>query len=283
MSETVSGTATSADVEGLAWPKPSSTRVIAITNQKGGVGKTTTAVNVGAWLALHGAKVLIVDMDPQANATTGVGLEPGGDRTVYGVLVGGVPLADAIASTEVEGLFCLPSGIDLAGAEVELVAVFAREGKLKRVLEGAVGDFDYVFVDCPPALGLLTINALTAAREVIVPIQCEYYALEGLGQLVRNIELVRSSLNPGLELTGIVLTMFDARTRLSEQVAQDVRRHFEEKVFKHVIPRSVRVSEAPSFGKPVAVYDPASKGATAYRAVAQEIAGADGSGPTEVN
>ncbi|MGI8426806.1 MAG: AAA family ATPase [Actinomycetota bacterium] len=253
---------------------PSGTRVIAVANQKGGVGKSTTVVNLGAWLAMQGRKVLIVDLDPQANATTGVGIDP---RTtsgnIYKMLVEEQAVEDAVEATAVRNLYCVPSTIDLAGAEIELVASFSRELKLKRGLQPALADFDYVFIDCPPSLGLLTVNALAAADEVLVPIQCEFYALEGLGQLLTNVNLVQSSLNPDLMLCGIVLTMYDARTKLAEQVAAEVRGHFPGRVFRSVIPRNVRLSEAPSFGQPVALYDPKSQGSLAYEALAREVQG----------
>jgi chromosome partitioning protein len=256
-----------------AWPRPAEGRVIAIANQKGGVGKSTTTVSVGAWLAIEGAKVLVVDLDPQSNSTTGIGIDPRRVASnIYKVLVQEAPIEDAVEATSIRNLFGVASTIDLAGAEIELVPAFSRELKLRRALESIKGEFDYVLIDCPPSLGLLTVNALAAAGEVIVPIQCEYYALEGLGQLLRNIRLIQSNLNPGLRLDGVVLTMFDSRTRLASQVAADVRRHFPGKVFEAVVPRSVRLSEAPSFGQPVALYDPKSKGAVAYRAVAREIA-----------
>lgn len=248
-------------------------RAIAVVNHKGGVGKTTTAVNLGAWLALSGWRVLVIDLDPQANASTGLGVD---SRRVsgntYRILVDSLPLEDAIEATSVRNLFCVPATIDLAGAEIELVSAFSRELRLKKGLVGVKDDFDYILIDCPPSLGLLTVNALSAAQEVVVPIQCEYYALEGLGQLLKNLNLVQTNLNPTLSLTGIVLTMFDSRTRLSEQVAAEVRGHFPGKVFKSVIPRSVRLSEAPSYGQPVALYDPKSKGSVAYKALADEVA-----------
>ncbi len=248
-------------------------RVMAVANQKGGVGKTTTAVNLGGWLALEGYRVLLVDLDPQANATTGLGVESRrASSNIYQVLVEEHPVREAIEATAVKGLFCIPSTIDLAGAEIELVPKWSRELRLRRALKGVVGDFDFVFIDCPPSLGLLTVNALAAAEEVLVPIQCEYYALEGLGQLLKTVQLVRSHLNPALQLAGIALTMYDARTRLADDVAGQVRQHFPENVFRTVIPRSVRLSEAPSFGQPVALRDPRSKGAQAYLELAREVA-----------
>jgi chromosome partitioning protein len=250
----------------------SPTRTLAIVNHKGGVGKTTTAVNLGAWLALEGERVVVVDLDPQANATTGLGVD--GRRVagnMYQVMVEDLNVEDAIEATSVRNLFSVPSTIDLAGAEIELVSAFSREMKLKKALEPLAGNFSFVLIDCPPSLGLLTVNALAAAKEVIVPIQCEYYALEGLGQLLKNLNLVQTNLNPQLNLLGIVLTMYDRRTKLSEQVAAEVRGHFPEKVFSTVIPRSIRLSEAPSFGQPVALYDPAGRGSLAYHSLAWEV------------
>jgi chromosome partitioning protein len=247
---------------------------MAIANQKGGVGKTTTVVNVGAWLALDGARVLVVDLDPQANATSGLGIDGRQVSTnVYHILVDGKGIEDAIEATSIKNLLCVASGIELAGAEIELVPAFSRELKVRRALSSVWGDFDYVIMDCPPSLGLLTVNALAAADDVIIPIQCEYYALEGLGQLLRSVRLVQSNVNPELVLGGIVLTMYDPRTRLADQVAKQVRSHFPGRVYSSVIPRNVRLSEAPSFGQPVALYDPRSKGARSYRALAEEIAG----------
>jgi chromosome partitioning protein len=249
-------------------------RVVAVANQKGGVGKSTTAVSLGAALAELGNHVLVIDLDPQGNASTGMGIRHvARDVTTYEVLLAQAPIENAIVQTPVDGLSAVPSTIDLAGAEIELVSQFSRETRLTKALEPVRTDrFDYVILDCPPSLGLLTINALTAADELVVPIQCEYYALEGLGQLLRNVRLIQQNVNPELRLSGIVMTMFDARTKLSEQVVAEVRRYFGARVFDTVIPRTVRLSEAPGYGQPITLYDPTSKGAETYRALAKELA-----------
>ena len=264
-------TAAASDVAGMEpLPLPS---VIAIANQKGGVGKTTTAVNLGAALAEGGLRVLVVDLDPQGNASTGLGVNPRDvEHSVYDVLMNDIPALDCVEPTSLKNLFVLPATIDLAGAEIELVPAFSRELKLKRALDLVRDEYDVVLIDCPPSLGLLTVNGLAAADDVIVPIQCEYYALEGLGQLLRNVALIRG-VNPTLDVRGIVLTMHDSRTRLSEQVESEVREHFTEKVYKTVVPRTVRLGEAPSFGQPIIVFDPTSRGATAYRDLAKEVRG----------
>lgn len=249
-------------------------RIIAVANQKGGVGKTTTAVNLGACLADLGFRTLIVDLDPQGNASTGLGVDPRSlEHSMYDVMLHDVAMEDCIEPTSVRNLFVAPASLDLAGAEIELVPAFSREMRLKRAIETVIDDFDYVLIDCPPSLGLLTVNGLAAASEVLVPIQCEYYALEGLGQLLRNVELVRRSLNPTLAVGTIVLVMYDARTKLADQVASEVRSHFGDKVCRNVVPRSVRLSEAPSYGQPISAFDPTSRGAIAYRELAKEVSG----------
>ena len=260
---------------GQEWPRPRSCRMITIANQKGGVGKTTSAVNLAASLALHGARVLVVDLDPQGNASTALDVEHrAGTASVYNVLVDDQPLAGIVrAVADIPGLYCAPATIDLAGAEIELVPLVAREGRLSRAFaDYDASNLDYILIDCPPSLGLLTVNALVAAAEVLIPIQCEYYALEGLEQLLRTIDLVKSHLNPGLYVSTILLTMYDGRTRLASQVAEEVREHFGEVVLSTVIPRSVRVSEAPSYGQSVMTYDPGSSGAQAYLEAAREVA-----------
>jgi len=251
-------------------------RILAVANQKGGVGKTTTAVNLGAALAELGYRVLVVDLDPQGNATTGLGIDARSfESSMYDVLMRDVALEDAVEPTSMKNLFVAPATIDLAGAEIELVPSFSRELKLRKALEAVYGDFEFILIDCPPSLGLITVNGLAAAEEVLVPIQCEYYALEGLGQLLRNVHLVQANLNDKLEVSTIVLTMYDARTKLAEQVADEVRLHFGNKVCKNVIPRTVRISEAPSFGQPITVFDPTSRGAIAYRELAKEVSGGE--------
>jgi chromosome partitioning protein len=249
------------------------TRIIAVANQKGGVGKSTTAVSLGAALAEMGRRVLVVDLDPQGNASTGLGIRHDERRvTVYDVLASDAPIMEAVVQTPVPNLFGVPSTIDLAGAEIELVSQFSREMKLRRAMEPLrENGFDFVFLDCPPSLGLLTVNAMAAAEELIVPIQCEYYALEGLGQLIKNVRLVQQNVNPALRLSGIVMTMFDPRTKLSEQVVEEVRRYFGDRVYDTIIPRTVRLSEAPGFGRPITVYDPRSTGAKRYRELAGEV------------
>ena len=251
-------------------PRPA--RIIALANQKGGVGKTTTAINLATALAAIGQKVLIVDLDPQGNASTGIGIAKA-KRAVnsYHVLIQETPLTQAIVPTEIPGLDIVPSGLDLSGAELELVDVERREYRLKEMIARGSSGYDYVFIDCPPALGLLTVNALVAADAVLVPLQCEFFALEGVSNLVRTIERVKKAFNPALEIQGIVLTMFDRRNNLSDMVANDVRGHFGEKVYKTVIPRNVRVSEAPSHGRPVIVYDMACAGSRAYLHLASEV------------
>ncbi|HEY0485612.1 MAG TPA: ParA family protein [Mycobacteriales bacterium] len=259
---------------GQAFPRPPETRIICVANQKGGVGKTTSTVNLAVALALHGSRVLVIDLDPQGNASTGLGVDHhAGVPSIYDVLIEGAPVDDVTTEVEgVPGLLCVPATIDLAGAEIELVSVVARESRLRRAIDAYPGELDYVLIDCPPSLGLLTVNALVAAREVLIPIQCEYYALEGLGQLLRNVELVKAHLNNEVRVSTILLTMYDGRTKLADQVAAEVREHFQDTVLSTVIPRSVRVSEAPGYGQSVMTYDPGSRGATSYLSAAREIA-----------
>ncbi len=250
------------------------TRVIAVANQKGGVGKTTTTVNLGASLAELDHRVLVVDLDPQGNATTGLGINYRVlEHTMYDVLLSGLSIDDCIEPTEVKGLFVAPASLDLAGAEIELVPAFNRESKLRRAIQEVKDQYDYILIDCPPSLGLLTVNGLVAASEVLVPIQCEYYALEGLAQLARNVELVRDNLNRDLQIQNIVMVMYDTRTNLGEQVVQEVRDHFGEIVCKNMIPRNIKLSEAPSFGQPINIYASSSRGAVAYRELAREVSG----------
>ncbi|WP_323741615.1 ParA family protein [Curtobacterium sp. VKM Ac-2865] len=260
------------------FPLPEKTRILTVSNQKGGVGKTTTTVNLAAALARGGARVLVIDLDPQGNASTAMGVNHQADVTsIYDVIVDEAPIADAVQrSPESENLWCVPATIHLAGAEIELVSLVAREQRLRTALDQYLESLDepyhYVFIDCPPSLGLLTINAFVAAKEVLIPIQCEYYALEGLSQLLRNIELIERHLNPNLQVSTILLTMYDGRTNLANQVAADVREHFGDQVLKAMIPRSVRVSEAPSYGQSVVAYDINSSGSLSYLEAAAEIA-----------
>ncbi|MFV1969470.1 MAG: ParA family protein [Acidimicrobiia bacterium] len=246
--------------------------VVAIANQKGGVGKSTTAINLGAGLAFQGERVLIIDLDPQGNTSSGLGVDRSTiDTSTYEVLVDGVAVSDALEPTSVHGLHVVPATIELAGAEIELVSMFSREQRLKQALKEAVDEYDFILIDCPPSLGLLTINGLAAADEVLIPIQCEYYALEGVSQLTRNIDLVKGSLNPQLVIEGVVLTMFDGRTTLAADVVEQVRSHFADMAYKTVIPRTVRLSEAPSYGEPIEAYDDMSRGAIAYRELSREF------------
>ena len=247
-------------------------KVIAIANQKGGVGKTTTAVNLSSCLAYKGKKVAIIDVDPQGNTTSGLGIDKKNiGKSIYEVLINDESIEKTLLKTKVDNLYICPSNIQLVGAEVELVSVISRETRMKEAIEGIRKKFDFILIDCPPSLGLLTLNALTAADTILVPIQCEYYALEGLSQLMNTVRLVQKHLNPMLDVEGVVLTMFDARTNLSIQVVEDVKKYFRNKVYRTVIPRNVRLSEAPSYGLPIILYDPKSKGAECYLDLAQEV------------
>jgi chromosome partitioning protein len=258
----------------IRMPRPPRMRVFCVSNQKGGVGKTTSVVNIAVALALHGNRVLVIDLDPQGNASTGLDVpHHSAIPDVYDCLVADTPMEEVVqAVSGIPNLWCVPATIDLAGAEIELVSMVARESRLLRALQSHAGEYDYIFIDCPPSLGLLTVNALVASQEVMIPIQCEYYALEGVQQLTNNIQLVKNHLNPGLEVTTVLLTMYDRRTRLADAVEQDVRAHFGDRVLTAVIPRNVRVSEAPSYGQSVMTYDPGSRGATSYFEAALEIA-----------
>jgi len=247
-------------------------RIIAIANQKGGVGKTTTAVNLSACLAVKNKKVLVIDIDPQGNTTSGLGVDKNSiSKSIYDTIINEVPIKETLCKTQIDGLLLSPSNINLAGAEVELVSVISRETRLKDALEEVSGDFDFIIIDCPPSLGLLTINALTAANTILVPIQCEYYALEGLSQLMNTVKIVQKHLNKTLRVEGVVLTMFDARTNLSIQVVEEVKKYFGNKVYRTIIPRNVRLSEAPSYGLPIILYDSRSKGAECYMELADEV------------
>ena len=247
-------------------------RIVAVTNQKGGVGKTTTSVNLGACLAYIGKKVLLVDIDPQGNATSGVGVEKGDvQQCIYDVLVDDVDVKDTIKQSKVENLSIIPATISLAGAEIELVPTISREVRLKKALEKVKDEFDYIIIDCPPSLGLLTINALTASDAVVIPVQCEYYALEGLSQLLSTVRLVQKHLNHDLMIDGVLLTMLDARTNLGIQVIEEVKKYFQDKVYRTIIPRNVRLSEAPSHGEPIIIYDAKSRGAEVYLELAKEV------------
>ena len=246
-------------------------KIISIANQKGGVGKTTTAVNLSAILAKKGKRILLVDADPQGNATSGIGLDKEVEFSTYDLLITEQSAVDIIQPTEIKKLYICPSNINLAGAEVQLVSMMSREQRMKEKLNEIKDDFDFIFIDCPPSLGLITLNAFTASDSVLIPVQCEYYALEGLGQLLNTVELVKKHLNKDLQIEGAILTMYDIRTNLSNQVVKEVKKYFNDKVYKTVIPRNVRVSEAPSYGLPITVYDPHSKGSRSYEKLGKEF------------
>ena len=246
-------------------------KIIAVVNQKGGVGKTTTAVNVSTILAKKGKKVLLIDADPQGNATSGVGVDKNTDKSIYDVLINDTDLIDTIVKTPIKNLYICPSNINLAGAEVELVSMLSREQKLKLKIEELEIKFDYIIIDCPPSLGLITINAFTASNSILIPIQCEYYALEGVGQLINTVNLIKKQLNKDLYIEGVVLTMSDDRTNLSKQVINEVKTYFKDNVYKTIIPRNVKLSEAPSYGMPITVYAPKSKGSRCYEKLTNEI------------
>lgn len=246
-------------------------KVVSVANQKGGVGKTTTTVNLSTMLAKKGKKVLMIDTDPQGNATSGIGIDKENEYSIYDVLINEVEMTKTILETQVKNLWICPANINLAGAEVELVSMFSRERRLKEQLDKIKEEFDFILIDCPPSLGLVTLNAFTASDSVLIPVQCEYFALEGLGQLMNTINLVRKHLNKSLYIEGAVLTMYDIRTNLANQVVREVKRYFEDKVYKTVIPRNVKLSEAPSYGMPIVLYDPKSKGAKAYDKLAREF------------
>lgn len=246
-------------------------KIVSIANQKGGVGKTTTSINLSTILAKKGKKVLMIDADPQGNASSGVGVDKEVEESVYDILIGDTEIKNIVIKTNIKNLYVCPSNINLAGAEVELVSVMSREYRLKEKLDEVKDEYDYIIIDCPPSLGLITLNAFTASDSVLIPVQCEYYALEGLGQLINTINLVKKHLNKNIDIEGALLTMYDARTNLSNQVVKEVKKYFNDKVYKNVIPRNVKLSEAPSYGMPISIYDPRSKGAKSYEKFVKEF------------